>query len=60
MPTALRIVLKRPAHRSHGVEIGNLATIAQSFGRRGDDVMAMWQHTQQKLRARKRVRPPSR
>ena len=42
------------------VEVGNLATIAQSFGRRGDAVMAMWQHTQQKLRARKRVRPRSR
>jgi hypothetical protein len=39
------------------VEVGNLATIAQSFGRRGDAVMAMWQHTQQKLRAQKRVRP---
>ena len=38
------------------VEVGNLATIAQSFGRRGDAVMAMWQHTQQKLRAQKRVR----
>ena len=39
------------------VEVGNLATIAQSFGRRGDAVMAMWQHTQQKLRAQKRVSP---
>jgi len=39
------------------VEVGNLATIAQSFGRRGDAVMAMWQHTQQKLREQKRVRP---
>jgi hypothetical protein len=42
------------------VEVGTLATIAQSFGRRGDAVMAMWQHTQQKLRAQKRVRPSSR
>ena len=43
------------------VEVGNLTTIVQRiFGRSGDAVMAMWQHTQQKLRPRKRVRPPSR
>ncbi len=42
------------------VEVGNLATIAERFGRRGDAVMAMWQDTQQKLRAQKRVTPSSR
>ena len=42
------------------VEVGNLATIAERFGRRGDAVIAMWQHTKRKLRARKRVRPQSR
>ena len=60
-PTALH---PAPSSKRFGdltrVEVGNLTTIGQSFGRSGDAVMAMWQHTQQKLRPRKRVRPPSR
>jgi hypothetical protein len=36
------------------VEVDNLAKIAESFGRRGDAVKGMWQHTQQKLRKQKR------
>ena len=38
------------------VEVGNLATIAQSFGRRGDAVMAMWRDTRRSS-DRNNVRP---
>ena len=36
------------------VEIDNLVKIAESLGRRGDSVKAMWKQTQQQLKSKKR------
>jgi hypothetical protein len=36
------------------VEVCNLATIAETIGRRGDVVKAIWKHTQDRLKREKR------
>jgi hypothetical protein len=37
------------------IEVSNLAAIAETLGRRGDVVKAIWKHTQDKLKRGKRA-----